>query len=99
MDSGKSSRNLAVSFHSLLGLEAHLTSNWVKSVSEIIKTLPSEKSVDMQPTKSDTDDDGDSISKIQGKRKTLVFFLPKSRCSRVPYSSYIYCSLFYKIFL
>lgn len=71
MDSGKSIRNLAVSLHSLLGLEAHLTSNWVKSVSETIKTLPSEKSVDMQPTKSDTDDDGDSISKIQDELTVL----------------------------
>lgn len=71
MDSGKSIRNLAVSLHSLLGLEAHLTSNWVKSVSETIKTLPSEKSVDMQPTKPDTDDDGDSISKIQDELTVL----------------------------
>eukprot|EP00258_Populus_trichocarpa_P000733 XP_002299089.2 kinesin-like protein KIN-14T isoform X1 [Populus trichocarpa] len=71
MDSGKSIRSLAVSLHSLLGLKAHLTSNWVKSVSEIIKTLPTEKSVDMQPTKSDTDDDGDSISKIQDELTVL----------------------------
>lgn len=72
MDSGKSIRNLAVSLHSLLGLKTHLTSNWVKSISDIMKTLPSEKSVDMQATNSDTDDDDDgdddSDTKIKGKR-------------------------------
>jgi kinesin family protein C2/C3 len=80
MDSRKSVRNLAESLHSLLGIKANLTSNWVKSVCDIIKTLPSEKSVDMQPTNSDIndddnedDDDCSAISKIKGKKKRSTF--------------------------
>ena len=80
MDSRKSVRNLAESLHSLLGIKANLTSNWVKSVCDIIKTLPSEKSVEMQPTNSDIneddedDDDCSAISKIKGKKKKHLCF-------------------------
>ncbi|KAG5227492.1 kinesin protein [Salix suchowensis] len=84
MDSGKSIRNLAVSLHSLLGLKTHLTSNWVKSISDIIKTLPSEKSVDMQPTNSDTDDDedDDSVSKIKDELTFLTNYINQLNIKR-----------------
>ncbi|KAG6781850.1 hypothetical protein POTOM_014765 [Populus tomentosa] len=78
MDSRKSVRNLAESLHSLLGIKANLTSNWVKSVCDIIKTLPSEKSVEMQPTNTDIneddedDDDCSAISKIKDERTVLT---------------------------
>ncbi|KAB5565239.1 hypothetical protein DKX38_005293 [Salix brachista] len=73
MDSRKSARNLAESLHSLLGIKANLTSNWVKSVCDIIKTLPTEKSVDVQPTNSDiNDDDRSAISKIKDELTVLT---------------------------
>ncbi|KAF5725538.1 kinesin-like protein KIF3A-like isoform X1 [Tripterygium wilfordii] len=43
-DSQRSIRNLAGTIHSLLGVKAHVTSTWVKSVCDIIKNLPSEAS-------------------------------------------------------
>ncbi|KAJ6387712.1 hypothetical protein OIU77_026316 [Salix suchowensis] len=73
MDSRKSVRNLAGSLHSLLGIKANLTSNWVKSVCDIIKTLPTEKSVDVQPASSDiNDDDRSAISKIKDELTVLT---------------------------
>uniref|UniRef100_A0A6N2K919 Kinesin motor domain-containing protein n=1 Tax=Salix viminalis TaxID=40686 RepID=A0A6N2K919_SALVM len=73
MDSRKSARNLAESLHSLLGIKANLTSNWVKSVCDIIKTLPTEKSVDVQPTNSDiNDDDRSAISKTKDELTVLT---------------------------
>ena len=76
MDSRKSVRNLAESLHSLLGIKANLTSNWVKSVCDIIKTLPTEKSVDVQPTNFDiNDDDCSAISKIKGKKSSTFSFI------------------------
>ncbi|KAJ6694566.1 KINESIN-LIKE PROTEIN KLP-3 [Salix koriyanagi] len=73
MDSRKSVRNLAESLHSLLGIKANLTSNWVKSVCDIIKTLPTEKSVDVQPASSDiNDDDRSAISKIKDELTVLT---------------------------
>lgn len=80
---GKSVRNLAETLHSLLGHKAHLTSNWVKSVCDIIKTLPiSEKPVVLQPTDIDTIDDHDSacttISKVKGNKLTFVCIITSS---------------------
>ncbi|KAJ6704620.1 KINESIN-LIKE PROTEIN KIF3A ISOFORM X1 [Salix purpurea] len=73
MDSRKSVRNLAESLHSLLGIKANLTSNWVKSVCDIIRTLPTEKSVDVQPASSDiNDDDRSAISKIKDELNVLT---------------------------
>ncbi|KAF5748853.1 hypothetical protein HS088_TW04G00813 [Tripterygium wilfordii] len=43
-DPRRSVRNLAETIHSLLGVKAHVTSTWVKSVCDIIKNLPSEVS-------------------------------------------------------
>ncbi|KAK8604890.1 hypothetical protein V6N13_082357 [Hibiscus sabdariffa] len=40
MNSKKSIRNLGETIHSLLGFKSHLNSTWVKSVCEIIKSLP-----------------------------------------------------------
>ncbi|KAK8661059.1 hypothetical protein V6N13_051961 [Hibiscus sabdariffa] len=42
MNPKKSIQNLGETIHSLLGFKSHLNSNWVKSVCEIIKSLPEE---------------------------------------------------------
>ncbi|KAL4319524.1 hypothetical protein GQ457_18G004820 [Hibiscus cannabinus] len=42
MNPKKSIRNLGETIHSLLGFKSHLNSTWVKSVCEIIKSLPEE---------------------------------------------------------
>lgn len=66
MDTRKSLRNLRGTLHALLDLKAHLTPNWVKSVCDIIKTLPSE--FDAKEDDDDGDDSGNVISKIKGKK-------------------------------
>ncbi|KAF2314584.1 hypothetical protein GH714_027774 [Hevea brasiliensis] len=71
MDTKKSVGNLAATLHALLGLKAHLTPNWVKSVCDIIKTLPSEFDA-----KVDDDDSGNAISKIKAQHREKA--APKS---------------------
>ncbi|EEF38964.1 kinesin-like protein KIN-14T [Ricinus communis] len=70
MGSRKSVRNLGETLESLLGLKAHLTPNWVKSVCDILKTLPS----NLTDAKEE-DDDNDScntISKIKDELAALT---------------------------
>lgn len=75
MDSRQPVQNLAETIHSLLGLKAHLTSNWVKSVRDIIKNLPSEKSsADIEAKTLETgnsldneDVEGNAVSKLKGR--------------------------------
>ncbi|XP_057993212.1 kinesin-like protein KIN-14T isoform X2 [Hevea brasiliensis] len=67
MDTKKSVGNLAATLHALLGLKAHLTPHWVKSVCDIIKTLPSEFDA-----KVDDDDSGNAISKIKDELDALT---------------------------
>ncbi|RVW48799.1 Kinesin-like protein KIN-14T [Vitis vinifera] len=56
MDTRKPVGNLAESIRSLLGLKANLTSSWADSVSDIIKSLPSEepRTDRIKPAKSET---------------------------------------------
>lgn len=76
MEARKSVQNLAEKIHSLLGLKAHFTSSWVKSVCDIIRHLPSEgPSIDLKAENSKAsvsfgnkeDDLASEISKIKGK--------------------------------
>ncbi|KAJ4846191.1 hypothetical protein Tsubulata_049726 [Turnera subulata] len=75
MDSRKSVGNLTETLHSLLGLKAHLTSNWVKSVCDIVRNLPPERSIDLRPesTVDSTDDDpATAIAKIKDELAALT---------------------------
>lgn len=77
MDARKSVQNLAETIRSLLGLKAHFTSSWVKSVCDIVRHLPSEGGacIDLKAENSKTsvsfgnkeDDLANAISKIKGK--------------------------------
>lgn len=76
MESRKSVHKLAETIHSLLGWKSHVTSNWVKSVCDIMKTVPSEvASIDLKPTnvvtrdstEKTTDELHNAISKIEGR--------------------------------
>lgn len=82
MDARQSVQNLAETIHSLLGLKAHLTSAWVKSVCDIVKNLPSEKSsTDIKPKDLETGssseikdvDSGTDNSETKGWHFALVF--------------------------
>lgn len=44
MEKKKSAQNLAETIHSLLGLKSNLTSNWIRSVCGIMRSLPSPRS-------------------------------------------------------
>lgn len=54
VETRNSVQNLARTIHSLLGFKAHLTSNWVSSVCDIIKSLPTRKSPGDPETKLET---------------------------------------------
>ena len=91
MDTRKPVRNLAESLRSLLGVKANLTSSWVDSVCDIIKSLPSEESptdriepANSEATSSFHDQKIDS-STITLKLKGRFF---------VPYIIYMYISMF-----
>ncbi|GLU19622.1 hypothetical protein SLE2022_358610 [Rubroshorea leprosula] len=71
MDSKKPIRNLTDTIHSLLGVKSHLTSAWVKSVCDIIKNLPHERSR-TDVGKSKDDKSGTDISKIKEELATLT---------------------------
>lgn len=76
METRKSGHKLAETIHSLLGWKSHLTSNWAKSVCDIMKSVPSEVlAIDFKPTNVKTKDSAvtaddelrNAISKIEGK--------------------------------
>lgn len=70
MDPRKSVHKLDETIHSLLGLKSHLTSSWVKSVCDIIKSLPYEisHSETIRDSLEKKDDDMSSlIPNIEGK--------------------------------
>ncbi|GMN35664.1 hypothetical protein TIFTF001_042263, partial [Ficus carica] len=57
METRKSGHKLAETIHSLLGWKSHLTSNWAKSVCDIMKSVPSEVlAIDFKPTNVKTKD-------------------------------------------
>ncbi|KAG2675315.1 hypothetical protein I3760_13G177600 [Carya illinoinensis] len=81
MEARKSVQNLAEKIHSLLGLKAHFTSSWVKSVCDIIRHLPSEgPSIDLKAENSKAsvsfgnkeDDLASEISKIKDELAALT---------------------------
>ncbi|KAG6632741.1 hypothetical protein CIPAW_13G179500 [Carya illinoinensis] len=81
MEARKSVQNLAEKIHSLLGLKAHFTSSWVKSVCDIIRHLPSEgPSIDLKAENSKAsvsfgnkeDDLAREISKIKDELAALT---------------------------
>ena len=81
MESRKSAHKLAETIHSLLGWKSHVTSNWVKSVCEIMKSVPSEvASIDLKPTNVVTRDSTEktvdelqkAILKIEGKSLVVI---------------------------
>ncbi|XP_021595030.1 kinesin-like protein KIN-14T isoform X2 [Manihot esculenta] len=80
MDTRKSLRNLRGTLHALLDLKAHLTPNWVKSVCDIIKTLPSE--FDAKEDDDDGDDSGNVISKIKDELDALTSRINKLNVDR-----------------
>lgn len=75
MDSKQSVHKLGETIHSLLGLKAHLTSSWVKSVCDIVKNLPSTdikgKKLETQCSEIKEIDSGPTISGIKGWRFAL----------------------------
>lgn len=85
MESGKSVHKLAETIQSLVGLKSHLTSSWVKSVGDIIKSLPYEISY-FETRDSSEKRDGDMSSvilKIKGKSLVFIYLvcLRASPCS------------------
>lgn len=84
MDSKPSVNKLGETIHSLLGFKAHLTSAWVKSVCDIVKSLPSQKpSTDarlkeLETRKPVNNIDGDSetaIKEIKGMLFITVYLI------------------------
>lgn len=88
MESKQSVQKLGETIHSLLGLKAHLTSSWVKSVCDIVKNLPSTdikgKKLETQCSEIKEVDSGPTISEIKGRH----FALGCARCFHrsLPYS-------------
>ncbi|XP_058001634.1 kinesin-like protein KIN-14T isoform X2 [Hevea brasiliensis] len=71
MGTRKSIRNLDETLDALLGLKAHITPNWVKSVCNIVKTLSSEFSA-KDDDNDDDDDSSNAISKIKDEVDALT---------------------------
>ncbi|KAL5543159.1 hypothetical protein UlMin_010869 [Ulmus minor] len=76
MESKKSAHKLGETIHSLLGWKSQLTSNWVKSVCDIIRSAPSEvelKKTETKDSKRYTDKDlSNTISKIEDEIAALT---------------------------
>ncbi|KAL5832412.1 hypothetical protein ACOSQ4_017766 [Xanthoceras sorbifolium] len=90
MDSKPSVHNLGETIHSLLGFKAHLTSAWVKSVCDIIKNQPSQKSSadgkskDFE-TRESLDDNVDletAIAKIKDELAALTAYINQLNIQR-----------------
>ncbi|EXB88913.1 Kinesin-like protein KIFC3 [Morus notabilis] len=91
METRKSVHKLAETIHSLLGWKSHLTSNWAKSVCNIMKSVPSEESsIDFRPTnvatKKSTEKEDDelrnAISKIEDELVTLTAYINQLNTQR-----------------
>ncbi|KAF3444368.1 hypothetical protein FNV43_RR14060 [Rhamnella rubrinervis] len=86
MESRKSVHKLAETIHSFVGLKSHLTSSWVKSVSNIIKSLPYGISY-FETRDSSEKRDGDTdissvILKIKGELATLTAYINQLNTQR-----------------
>ncbi|PON88637.1 Kinesin-like protein [Trema orientale] len=91
MESRKSGHKLAETIHSLLGWKSHVTSNWVKSVCDIMKSIPSEAaSIALKPTngvtrestEKTTDELRNAISKIEDELVILTGYINQLNIQR-----------------
>ena len=72
VDTRKSICRLAESIHSLLGLKTRLTSSWVDSVCNIIKSSPSQIPLDDHDTKNGNKEVGMDLAILKVKGKCTV---------------------------
>ncbi|XP_062107845.1 kinesin-like protein KIN-14T [Humulus lupulus] len=91
MESRKPVHKLSETIHSLLGWKSHVTSNWVKSVCEIMKSVPPDMvSINSKPInvatehsmKKKSDELHNSISKVEDEIAALTAYINQLNTQR-----------------